>query len=78
METFIMSTYQVNTTVKPDGSIFFPMKWKNMANHEVKIIIFDVEKKQKAIAGCRGILKSEGISTSEYFRFKKEDKKLEI
>jgi len=47
METFIMSTYQVNTTVKPDGSIFFPMKWKNMANHEVKIIIFDVEKNRK-------------------------------
>ena len=78
MDIFIMSTYQINTTVKPDGSIFFPTKWKNMANRNVKIIIFDVEKKRKAIARCRGILKSQGISTSEYFRLKKEDKNLEI
>ncbi len=73
-----MNTYQVNTTVKSDGSILFPMKWKSMANHNVKIIIFDVGKKLKAISECRGILKNQGISTSEYFRLKKEDKKLEV
>lgn len=37
----------------------------------------ELTKKRKIISACKGILKGEGITTSEYFNLRNEDKKLE-
>ena len=59
------------------GRILKTLKTVSFCHYDTLRPSSELTKKRKIISACKGILKGEGITTSEYFNLKNEDKKLE-
>lgn len=74
-----MGTYELETKINHDGSIKLPTKMKKLRDHQVKIILIDLEDKKegKILKSIKGSFSKTGFNTQKYFAQKQQDKELE-